>query len=101
MEDIWKEEIQYVLLLEPVLNFLGKWDVYLWELATPPRKLTPICRANIFISGNHSRYLFVSKPASACCRGACLPRRAARSPAFFRLDIAPSDWGCEHICHYV
>lgn len=49
------------------------------ELATPPRKLTPVPEANIFISGNLGRYVSVAKPASTRGRGACLLRRAARS----------------------
>lgn len=51
-----------VLLLELVPDLLGKGDVYLWEPAAPPTKLTPICQANISISAD----LSMCFSASAC-----------------------------------
>lgn len=62
-----------VLLLELVLDLLGKGDVYLWGPAAPPTKLTPICQANISISGDLSKCVCVLQPAFTCCGEACLP----------------------------
>lgn len=47
----------YILLLELVLDLLGKEDVYLHRMgASPPSQnaLTSVPEANIFISGNLS-----------------------------------------------